>query len=169
MKLSMLTHAAVRHGTHALSESLYLKAGVDLTKPRAIKGFVNERCNYKCLYCDCWRKSVYPEMSIAEWCHALESLRDFIGYYVIQFAGGEPFVKKGFLDLLRFCDQRSIGWGVITNGSMFSPATVKAVIEAHPLNIDISVDAANAEIHDQVRGIPGSLAKITEGIRLLLD
>ncbi len=168
MKLSTLAHAAIRHGAHALSEAIYLKAGVDTTKPLAIQGFVNERCNYKCLYCDCWRKSVYVEITIPEWCQALQSLKDFIGDYVIQFAGGEPFVKKGFLDLLRYCHQHGIGWGVITNGSAFSPATIEAVIGAGPTNIDISVDAASAEIHDHARGVQGSLDKITEGIGLLL-
>jgi MoaA/NifB/PqqE/SkfB family radical SAM enzyme len=169
MKLSTLAQAAIRHSAHAFSEELYLKAGVDTTKPLAIQGFVNERCNYKCLYCDFWRQSAYVEMTIPEWCQALQSLKEFIGYYVIQFAGGEPFVKKGFLDLLRFCHLQGIGWGVITNGSVFSPATVRSVIESGPTNIDISVDAASAQIHDQARGVPGSLAKITEGIGLLLE
>jgi hypothetical protein len=28
---------------------------IDNTKPFAIRGMVNERCNYKCMYCDCFR------------------------------------------------------------------------------------------------------------------
>jgi radical SAM protein with 4Fe4S-binding SPASM domain len=169
MRLSTLAQAAVRHGTHAMSETLYLKLGVDNTKPFAIQGLVNERCNYKCLYCDCWRKSDYLEMTIPEWREALLSLKDFVGPYVIQFGGGEPFVKRGFVDLVRFCHEQGIDWGVITNGSAFSRSVVEAVVDSDPRNIDISVDAASAAVHDDVRGTPGSLAKITEGIGLLLQ
>src|SRR5260370_22271930 len=100
---------------------------------------------------------------------AVLSIREFIGAYNIQFSGGEPFVKKGFVELVQFCHQKGIDWGVITNGSAFSRAVVKAVVDSSPSNIDISVDASSALIHDQVRGTPGSLAKITDGIGLLLE
>jgi MoaA/NifB/PqqE/SkfB family radical SAM enzyme len=169
MKLSTLAKAGIRHGTHALSEALYLKAGVDNTKPYAIQGLVNERCNYKCLYCDCWRKSDYPEIGISEWRAALLSLKDFIGSYNIQFGGGEPFVKKGFVELLQFCREQRIDWGVITNGSGFSATVVKQVVESDPSNIDISVDSSRAAVHDAVRGTPGSLEKITDGIGRLVE
>ena len=106
----------------AFREEVYLKTGVDLTVPEAIQGIVNQRCNYRCLYCYSWQREEHREISIAEWKEALRSLRAFVGRYTIQFAGGEPFVKKGFLELLAFCRDQDIGWGVITNGSLLDQA-----------------------------------------------
>ena len=149
-------------------EALYLKTGLDATRPIAIRGQITERCNYRCRYCNFWRQESYPEeMTIEEWQNALLSLKSFIGSYIIQFSGGEPFIKPGFVDLLEFCHREKIGWGVITNGSAFNRRTVERVVAAGPTNIDISVDAATPDIHDFVRGVPGSLDRITRAIELL--
>jgi radical SAM protein with 4Fe4S-binding SPASM domain len=109
------------------------------------------------------------EMTIAQWQVALSSLKDLIGHYTIQYSGGEPFIKKGFLDLLDFCYQQRIRWGAITNGSTLSRGTVERIVAAHPMNLDISVDGTTAEIHDTVRGIAGSLQQITRGVKLLRE
>jgi MoaA/NifB/PqqE/SkfB family radical SAM enzyme len=171
MQLKHLVNLASRHLTHSLPENLYLKTGYDLTKPLSVQGIVNERCNYKCRYCKFWRLEEYEdEMTIAQWQAALLSLKKFVGYFVIQFGGGEPFIKKDFIDLLEFCHAKGIDWGVITNGSAFGDRkTAKRVVAARPVNLDISVDSADREIHDFARGIPGSLQKIQQGIGLLRE
>ncbi|MGB3510968.1 MAG: radical SAM protein [Microcoleaceae cyanobacterium] len=171
MQLQNFLKLGWQHITHDMTEELYLKAGIDLTKPRSIKGNVNERCNYKCRYCDFWRLKEYQdEMTIPQWQAALLSLKEFMGWYTIEFVGGEPFIKKGFIDLLEFCHSQGIGWGVITNGSGFlNRKNIERVVAARPIKIDISVDSANSEIHDFVRGFSGSLSKITQGIGFLRE
>jgi MoaA/NifB/PqqE/SkfB family radical SAM enzyme len=168
MNIGDLTQAAVAHVMGNFSERLYLSAGRDITKPRVIRAIINERCNYRCKYCHFWRQDRYrDEMTIEQWQATLHSLKEFIGRYTIQFSGGEPFIKKGFLKLLDFCHHEGINWGAITNGSTLSRGTVERIVAAHPMNLDISVDGTTAEIHDTVRGIPGSLQQITRGIGLL--
>jgi radical SAM protein with 4Fe4S-binding SPASM domain len=135
----------------------------------AIRGLVNERCNYRCQMCNFWRLAHYKdEMTIAEWQSALLSLKAFIGEYAIQFAGGEPFIKKGFVGLLRFCAENRIRVGVITNGSCFTRRVAAETVAARPLNIDISVDGPRPEVHDTIRGVPGSLEQIIRGVDNLL-
>lgn len=148
-------------------ESIYLKTGIDITKPETIRGMINQRCNYKCIYCYSWQRSEYPEISIAQWQTGLLSLKDYIGRYLILFSGGEPFLKKGFVDLLEFCHQNQIDWGVITNGTAFTPKNVQRVVAAKPLNIDISVDSPIAASNDFVRGATNSLQTIGKGIQRL--
>ena len=110
-------------------ELIYLKTGVDVTRPSSIRAIVTERCNYKCLYCNHWRQPSYPEeMTLQDWEQALMSLRLYVGYYVVQFMGGEPFVWKGFLELVEFCSAMSIGWGVVTNGSALSWRTYSELL-----------------------------------------
>ncbi|MFQ4141319.1 radical SAM protein [Chlorogloeopsis sp. ULAP02] len=170
MLLQQFTKLGLQHIKHNLTEAVYLKTGLDFTKPRSIQGIVNERCNYKCRYCNFWRLDNYQsEMTIAQWQKALLSLKEFLGWYVIQFAGGEPFIKKGFVDLLEFCHAEGIAWGVITNGSTFNRKIVERVVAARPVNIDISVDSAIAEIHDFVRGMPNSHSNISQGIIFLRE
>ena len=135
-----------------------------------MRGQINERCNYKCGYCKFWRLPKYQnEMTIDEWKAGLRSLREFIGRYIIQFDGGEPFLKKGFVDLLQFCSDEGIGTGVITNGSCFTRRTAERVVASQPCNIDISVDSADSGVHDAARGMPGSLQHIEIGIARLRE
>jgi radical SAM protein with 4Fe4S-binding SPASM domain len=163
-----LLRAGLRRLGTMTRELMYIKSGIDVTVPESIVGNISRRCNYKCQYCWCpLIEDHAADMSIKEWQQVLLSLKGFIGRYVIQFAGGEPFIKKGFVSLLEFCQHHDIDWGAITNGSIFSDAIVTRVVAAKPLNIDISVDSPDPLVHDFVRGVPGSLDVVGNGIQRL--
>jgi MoaA/NifB/PqqE/SkfB family radical SAM enzyme len=106
-----------------------------------------------------------PEMTIEEWKKAISDLKAFLGKFHIQFSGGEPYIKKGFLDLIEYCRSEQVSWGVVTNGSAFlSEKVVRATIAAKPFTINISIDSKRPEIHDYSRGIEGSLDRVVAGI-----
>jgi len=165
LNISVLAKLASKHVQNSVSESLYLRTGTDWTKPVAFYGSVNEHCNAKCRYCDYWRLQHYEEeLSLEEWQAALLSIRDFVGEFSINFSGGEPFLKPGFIDLLAFCYQNGIHSGVTTNGYFLTPENVRRVVAAQPFNLNISVDAPFAELHDYLRGSPGLFARLSQGI-----
>jgi MoaA/NifB/PqqE/SkfB family radical SAM enzyme len=165
-----LSRLAVKHTQNAVAESLYRRTGYDITKPISFYGVINEHCNAKCRFCDYWRLKQYKdEMTIEEWQNALLSIKEFVGEFFINFSGGEPFIKKGFIDLLTFCGQNGIHSGVTTNGSRMTRENAQKVVAAHPFNVNFSVDAPNAELHDYLRGTPGLFAKLSNGIRYLRE
>ena len=107
MKILELARSLSHHVRNAVAEEIYLRTGRDATIPVSIYGVVIERCNYKCRYCDYGRRPNYrDEMSIEEWQKALLDLKNFIGHYHIEFSGGEPYIKKGFVDLITFSARR---------------------------------------------------------------
>ena len=169
MNILELTRLGAHHVRNAVAEELYLRTGRDVTIPVSIYGEVIERCNYKCRYCDYWRRPNYrDEMSIEEWQKALLDLKDFIGHYHIEFSGGEPYIKKGFVELITFCGEQGLKWGVTTNGGAFgNEKVVDWTVKAKPFNINISIDSRDADIHNYSRGIEGSLDDIVAGIRSL--
>ncbi len=168
MDIRKLPQLVAKHARGALVEQIYLRTGVDATRPTVVYGIVNERCNYRCRYCEYWRLKEYgDEMTVEQWTDALGSLQEFIGTYHVEFSGGEPFRKKGFLDIARFCHARGIRWGVTTNGSAFSDKIVRQTVAADPFNVNISIDGHRSEIHDYMRGVPGSLERIVRGIERL--
>jgi MoaA/NifB/PqqE/SkfB family radical SAM enzyme len=168
MKLATLSGLAVKHLRNSAAEAVYLKSGTDFTRPITFHGLVNERCNIKCRYCDYWRLKQYQdEMSIDEWKSALLSVQDFVGNFSISFSGGEPYIKKGFLELLEFCNEVGIHGGVTTNGSAMNEKNAKRTVEARPFNVNISCDAPNSEIQDYVRGYPGLFDTLSKGIGYL--
>jgi MoaA/NifB/PqqE/SkfB family radical SAM enzyme len=170
MELSKLGALAWKHTRNAVAEEAYLHAGYDTTKPVTFYGLVNERCNVKCRYCEYWRLKHYlPEMSIEEWQAALSSIKDFVGAFSINFSGGEPFIKPGFIDLLAWCNSNGISAGVTTNGSALTARNAAKVVASSPFNINISVDAPNAEVHDYLRGYPSLFERLSNGIRYLVE
>src|SRR5947209_7048814 len=109
-------------------------------------------------------------MSIAEWQKALVSLKEFFGAYHVEFAGGEPYLKKGFIDLVEFCRDNDIHWGVTTNGGAFlNKKIVAKTIKASPFNINISIDSMDPQIHNYSRCVENSLPDIVQGIRNLAE
>jgi MoaA/NifB/PqqE/SkfB family radical SAM enzyme len=169
VELSTLSALAWKHTRNAAAEAVYLSSGYDNTKPVTFYGLVNEHCNVKCRYCEYWRLKHYvPEMSIQEWKSALTSIKDFVGRFSINFSGGEPFIKPGFIDLLAWCNENGISAGVTTNGSALTRRNAAKVVGSNPFNINISVDAPNAAVHDYLRGYPGLFEKLSNGIRYLL-
>ena len=133
-------------------------------------GLVNERCNVKCRYCEYWRLPKYKdEMTIEEWQKALLSIKEFVGTFSISFSGGEPFIKPGFLDLIEFCHQNRIHAGVTTNGSALNKKNAARYVASHPWNLNVSVDAPFAELHDYLRGWPGLFQKLSDGISYVRD
>jgi MoaA/NifB/PqqE/SkfB family radical SAM enzyme len=168
--IATLSSLAWKHTKNAVAEEVYLKTGYDATKPVAFYGLVNERCNVKCQYCNYWRMDRYAkELTIDEWCSALASVKSFVGRFSINFSGGEPFIKPGFIDLLEWCHRNEISSGVTTNGSAMTRRNAARVVAAHPFNVNFSVDAPTAELHDSIRGYPSLFARLSQGIEFLIE
>jgi MoaA/NifB/PqqE/SkfB family radical SAM enzyme len=163
-----LSKLGIKHTQNAVAESLYINYNYDMTKPVTFYGIVNERCNVKCLQCEYWRLKEYQnEMTIEEWQNALLSIKEFVGDFSINFSGGEPYIKKGFLDLLAFGHQNGINCGVTTNGYCMTKENAAKTVAAHPFNVNISLDGHNAELHDYLRGQPGLFDRLSKGVEYL--
>jgi MoaA/NifB/PqqE/SkfB family radical SAM enzyme len=168
MNVTKLMTLGYSHTRNAVAQSIYLRKGLDLTRPVTFHALVNERCNCKCRHCEYWRQDEYaPEMSIEQWQDALMSIREFTGPFSVNFSGGEPLIKKGFMNLLHFCSANAIHAGLTTNGALLNERNVTSLVAARPFNINISIDSHIPAVHDHIRGIPGLLDRVARGIDLL--
>ena len=168
MQVTQLIRLGWQRAVQELRENAYLKTGLDLTRPYAIRGLLTRRCNHHCPFCGDWRQDGFPdEMTADEWCTALESLKRFIGRYTVQFSGGEPSLHPGFFEVLEFCRERGIGAGVVSNGSFLKGEKLERFVQARPTSLDISVDGPDSALHDMSRNTMGSFETIESGIRRL--
>jgi len=83
---------------------------------------------------------------------------------VLFFSGGEPFMRKDFIDILSVVKKNKFICGINTNGYMLDNKRIKKLIN---LGIDLIIFSlyGTEEIHDAVTGVKGSYAKTTENIR----
>ena len=132
--------------------------------PRALllQWHVTERCNLRCAHCY-QDKYAGPELGFQQWLKVLDQYTDLLkswrqgsGRRVrghITVTGGEPFMRKEFLDLLKiFRDNRAyFSFAILTNGSFVDGDMARRLQMLEPRFVQVSVEGTPAT-HDQIRG-----------------
>ncbi len=138
-----------------------------LTKPMMVSINPTNRCNVKCVMCDCWleKQDYISDQHILSF---LQELRAWIGpNFFVQIAGGEPLVFKGIFDIFRFCAENGIICKISTNGYGLNPSVCDQIIESGLKYLSVSLDSHIPEVHDRYRGLEGTYAKAMQGLRYL--
>jgi radical SAM protein with 4Fe4S-binding SPASM domain len=77
---------------------------------------------------------------------------------------GEPFIHKGFLDMVRYAADRNIFTSTSTNAHFLDEGTCERVMESRLGRMIISLDGTDQETYAQYRK-GGQLNKVLEGTR----
>lgn len=80
---------------------------------RYVRLSVTDRCNLRCVYCRSGFETFIPHESILRY-EEMETLVDLavsLGVEKVRLTGGEPFVRRGFLDFLERLRTRHPGTG----------------------------------------------------------
>ena len=130
---------------------------------------ITGNCNYRCKHCFV----SIPNAPIFELPHdkimnIIDQL-DKAGVRIVSWTGGEPFIRKDFVDLIDALSERNIILEYInTNGSLI---TEKVLNELAKRNVRpflrISYDGLGC--HDWLRGVTGSEEKINRAFELCRD
>ena len=130
---------------------------------------ITENCNYRCKMCRFWQIPKNPkELTVNEWKDFIVSLEEIWGNHIrVHFAGGEPLLKPGFLDLLEFASKRGFRTFIATNGSFIDEAIAGRIARSGVDVISISLDSLNEDTHDFLRGIKGAYKQAVQAINYL--
>jgi radical SAM protein with 4Fe4S-binding SPASM domain len=123
-------------------------------------------CNHACSFCyNC--PTGQKEMTTAEIHDALRKLAEFNILY-LTLTGGEPLVRKDFFDIARRARELGFAIRIYTNGYLIDEAMARKIREiANPVEIEISLHGARPETHEKLTCVPGSLARLIQGVRHL--
>jgi radical SAM protein with 4Fe4S-binding SPASM domain len=80
---------------------------------------------------------------------------------------GEPFIHKGFLDMVRYAADRNIFTSTSTNAHFLDEATCGKVMESRLGRMIISIDGTDQETYAQYRRA-GLLSKVLEGTEAMV-
>lgn len=143
--------------------------------PRFISFTVTNSCNLRCKMCGQWSEEGYianhtvdarSRMKLGDW----KRLVDEIAQHKIRFVlvrGGEPFLFKGIMELLRYINAKGLFLSVDTNGTILD-RYAQELSTISNMHITFSVDGPE-DVHDAVRCEKGSFRKIKQNIALLTD
>jgi radical SAM protein with 4Fe4S-binding SPASM domain len=145
--------------------------------------FVTNDCNLRCTHCYVSSGDFVPEneMTTEELYRLLDEARE-LGVQRFYFTGGEPFMRRDIFDLIEYvCSESELV--LLTNATFFNKSILARLTETarkingdtttnfdqpRRLNLQISVDGPDAELHEMVRG-PRTFKRTIQGIRDLVS
>lgn len=126
------------------------------------------RCNFHCVHCYCVVDPARTpeELSTAEWKDVLDQLAAGGGVSV-SFTGGDPFVRRDFLEIAEHARARRFVVRILTNASFLTEKVADRVAALKPANVSISLYGATRESYEAVTGKGDFYDRSIEGIRRL--
>ena len=146
-------------GAQVTARLLDVASGINSMKIR-----LDTECNLTCEMCS-WKKQTIalPKDSLRK----LILRARIVGVRVIAVTGGEPTMLPDIKDSLKYIKDNGLLVSLSTNGYL-EPARLKELIPYIDL-VDISMDSADAALHDRIRGKVGAFNVTMKSIRLLAE
>ena len=137
------------------SGSLRDRFKLGLQAPICLTWELTYACNLACVHCLSSSGRRDPrELSTAEAKDLIDEMARLQIFYV-NIGGGEPMVRSDFFELLDHAVARGVGVKFSTNGTRLTKAKAQRLAATDYVDVQISVDGADAATNDAVRG-PGS-------------
>ena len=144
----------------------HMKQG--LASPICLTWELTYSCNLQCIHCLSSSGVRDPHELTTEQAFAvLDELRELQVFY-INIGGGEPMIRRDFFQILERAEANGIGVKFSTNGAFIDAENARRLAEMNYLDIQISIDGADAATNDHVRG-EGSFAKAIAAMGHLRD
>ncbi|MFH1397323.1 MAG: radical SAM protein [Candidatus Omnitrophota bacterium] len=124
------------------------------------------RCQCRCIHCSVGGYQLgSEELNIEEWKNVIDRL-ERIGTPRIHISGGEPTIKDGFIEIIRYASSKGFLVFLETNGYSLNMATIQRLKKAGVSSIDISLDSVYPKVHDKKRGLDGIFEGAIRAIKI---
>jgi len=128
------------------------------------------RCNFRCGHCyvpvGYKRKYGNKELKTEEIFSILDQLRD-LGCFYLGLTGGEPFLRKDIVKVLRYAKDKGFEIIIYTNGSLIDSEMAGELKAINPNKVDITIPAMSERAFEDITGIAGARARVFRAIELL--
>jgi PqqA peptide cyclase len=136
-------------------------------RPYAMLAELTYRCPLHCPYCsNPTRPATRDELNTEEW---TQVIREAAGLGVLQigFSGGEPLQRNDLEPLIRVARETGLYTNLITSGLGINEKRTKLLAESGLDNIQVSFQAARAELADAIAGVRDAHCLKLRTVRLI--
>lgn len=157
------------HDLSRFNRGLGHKAKLRLAEglPTQIHVSITDRCCLPCRMCDIWRIKPGQELTTNEWKGVFDQVAHWAGPVGLNFAGGEPFLRKDIYELTRYATDLGFTVTSNTNATLFNDKKVGELSESGLDVLYVSLDGFTARSHDHVRGEAGTYEKVMRTLDLV--
>lgn len=125
---------------------------------------LTKACNLRCPHCYASGGiALKDELNLGEIKSIIDQLAN-LGTLHIFYTGGEPFIRKDLVEILKYTDKKGLGILISTNAQLINKEILNKLRGLNIKLFQISIDGTQ-KIHDSIRG-RGVWEKATKNIRL---
>jgi len=150
-----------------------------LQAPTYVDFDVTFRCNLKCEFCSSnaiYDNGNFPaiteqkensELSLEE-IDKIFSDFEYLGVFRVSIGGGEPFLRRDILDIIKLADKYSFSTIINTNAMLINDKIASELEKSKIDQIAISLDSCDSAIHNKMRGVSDAFDKALRGLKTML-
>ena len=134
--------------------------------------YLTQGCNLRCRHC--WiapkfqtEESIWPSVDF-ELFKDIVSQGMELGLSAVKLTGGEPLIHPDIEKILDHIREKGLKLTIETNGVKCTPEIVERIMKCKGPFVSVSLDGADADTHEWVRGVPGCFDGAIEGVRNLV-
>ena len=135
--------------------------------------YLTEGCNLRCRHC--WiapkyqsESNSYPALDLDLFKSIIKQAKP-LGLTGVKLTGGEPLLHPEIKEILEYIRTEELRLTVETNGVLCTPELARKIAACKDPFVSVSLDGADAETHEWVRGVEGSFQASLKGIRVLVN
>jgi radical SAM protein with 4Fe4S-binding SPASM domain len=127
---------------------------------------LTSKCNQRCIHCYIPHENKTKEMDISLALDALDQLRD-MNTVSATFSGGEPFLHKDILTILKHARKNDFVINILSNGTLLDNEKIQVLKDININMIQISIYSMDSQIHDAITKVEGSHKKSLAAVEML--
>ncbi|MFZ9889583.1 MAG: radical SAM protein [Myxococcota bacterium] len=139
-------------------------------RPRFAHVYVENKCHLRCAHCY-ESEETHPthlRLRLDQYEGIFRGLAN-LGVLVLTFSGGEPFLRRDFLDIVALARRMRFAARVYTSGTHIDERKADRLRELRVTEVHISIYSHESSVHDGFTGVPGSFDRSVRAIRLLRE
>lgn len=137
--------------------------------PLPVSGWleITQRCNLNCKFCFMGKyKNKKPDIPKDKIFKIVKELKE-CGCIEITLSGGEPLVRKDFLEIYQYVKKEGFLITIYTNGTLLTEKVVNIFYRYPPRILYISLHAGSSEGYKKITGRASAFKDVKRGIELL--
>lgn len=148
-----------------LNLELDMPFSAKLSAPYRMDLALTYRCNNDCAHCYNARPRNYPELDTSSWKKIIDKIWGLRIPHLV-FTGGEPTLRNDLVELVSYAQKKGMITGLNTNARRLADnKLLEALVEAGLDHVQITVEAASPEIHNEMVRYSSAWTETIQGLR----
>ncbi|MCX5694547.1 MAG: radical SAM protein [Candidatus Omnitrophica bacterium] len=125
------------------------------------------RCNLNCLHCYCSGLEYQDkELTTAEWKKIIDRMAKE-GCLELCFTGGEPLIRKDFLEIYAYAKTKGFLITIFSNGVLLTKEIISYLEKSPPFSIEITLNGITRKTYERITRVKDTFDKVIENINQL--